>query len=756
MTNSDSKNDQTKSHVIQGIDPVIHQYRLVGRLGSGGMGEVFLAEDTSLKRFVALKFMGAEHQNNAELRTRFVREAQAAAKLSHPNIVTIHEVAEHNGRPFFSMEHVEGESLKTHAGGRKLSTVHVLDLITQVASGLQEAHRLGVIHRDIKPANILIDKSGRARIVDFGLAALVGSEQITQIGSTLGTIGYMSPEQVRGEPADERSDLFSLGVVSYELLTGRRPFRADNEAAVLYAIVHADPEPLAERDEIDIAPIQEIINRLLHKEPSSRFQNAGELLQGLRKLLPAGIGLSNREENQASIAVLPFSNLSADPEQEYFCDGIAEDIISDLKNINDLRVVARTSAFAFKGKNEDIRRIGRQLNVGYILEGSVRKGGARVRITAQLIEVASGYHIWSEKYDRQLQDIFAIQDDISHAIVEKLKLQLGGDRTGRRTAKQAPIEAYQLYSQGRHELNKRTAKAFTKALEFFNRSLESAPDFAQVHSGLADAYFLLFAYDLISPRDAVAQARVSARRAIALNDKLADAHATLGGILTFYDWAWQDAEVAFLKALELSPGHAKAHQWYGELLTFLGRKTEAERHLQLALRLDPLSTVVLTMLGWHYIRFGDPDTGLIHLDRAIELESQNDFTYICKAAALFALNRPTSAWELLRRAKEVSDGSTLSVAMLGHFGAIAGDVESARQTLEILSSKRTEEYVPLAYLATLQLDVGNESAATASLKEAVRRHDAELVFMAVMPYYESVRNVPQLATLLSVVGLSDD
>lgn len=755
MSEFDNMDDRTRSQVPAGSDTIMRQYRLLRRLGRGGMGEVFLAEDTSLKRFVALKFIAAEHQQNEDIRSRFVREAQAAAKLSHPNVVTIHEVGEHDGRPFFAMEYVDGEPLKSYAARQELSPEQIMALARQVAEGLEAAHRQGVVHRDIKPANILVEKSGRARIVDFGLAAVAGSDQITEVGSTLGTIGYMSPEQVRGEPVDQRSDLFSFGIVLYELLAGNRPFVADTEAAVLYAIVNSAPPPLPSVAGVDGSRLEAVINRLLCKEPSDRYPTAGDLLRDLQALGEYSSGVSSPDQSGASIAVLPFANLSTDPEQEYFCDGIAEDIISDLKHIKDLRVVARTSAFAFKGKNEDIRQIGRKLNVGYVLEGSVRKGGSRVRITAQLIEVTSGYHLWSERYDRQLEDIFAIQDDISHAIVEKLKLQLGSRHGERRQAGVASIEAYELYSQGRHELNKRTAEGFARARELFEECLGLAPDFAPVHTGLADTYFLLFAYDLMSPRDAIARGRVAAQRSIELSPELADTHATLGGIHTFYDWAWQDAEQSFLRALELSPGHTTAHQWYGELLTFMGRQQEAGQHLHLSHQQDPLSTIVLTMLGWYFIRFDDYSSALPYLTKSVELGSKNDFTYVLLAHGYMALGDSERAWQELDRADEISGGgSVMAITMKGHYAAAEGRPAVAEEMLHRLQQKHKEEYIPQAYFATLYLAIGDESKAIACLKESIRRHDAELIFMAVMPYYRQARQIQQVATLLSVLGLS--
>jgi len=714
---------------------VVKQYRLVRQLGRGGMGEVYLAEDTSLRRFVALKFIAGDRDENTDHRSRFIREAQAVAKVSHPNVVTIYEVAEHKGRPFFAMEHIEGEPLRQYVARQQLDLLSILDLANQMIAGLQAAHDHGVVHRDIKPANILVEKSGRLRIVDFGLAAMLGAEQITQTGSTLGTIGYMSPEQVRGEAADQRSDLFSFGIVLYELLAGHRPFEADNEAAILYAIVNSTPPPLPAREGVDLTPLQGLVSRLLEKDPARRYADAGTVRQELEAVAAELAHGPPADPAGASIAVLPLSNLSPDPEQEYFCDGIAEDIISDLKQIRNLRVVARTSAFAFKGKNEDIRQIGRQLNVAYVLEGSVRKGGARLRITAQLIEVATGFHVWSERYDRQLEDIFAIQDDISQAIVEKLKLELGENHGGRSRTEAVPIEAYELYSQGRHELNKRTADGFNRARDCFTRCLQLAPDFAEAQTGLADAYFLIFAYDLQSPRDAIARSRVAAQRSLELNNKLADTYATLGGLHTYYDWAWQDAESAFLRALEISPGHTTAHQWYGELLTFLGRRAEAEQHLTVSLQQDPLSVPVLTMFGWHYLRFGNLVAALPHLRKAAELGSGNDFTYICTAQGLMAEGKRSEAWELLDTADRVSEGSAMAITMMGLYASLEGNTEKPEAMYQRLLAKANEEYIPQAYFATLHVALGNEPEAVACLKESIRRHDAELIFMAVMPAY---------------------
>ena len=753
MSQEIPENDRTASVAILTEGSIVGHYKIIRHLGAGGMGEVYLAEDTGLKRQVALKFLSPHLCTGEDNRKRFAREARAAAKLDHPHIVTVHEVAEHQGRPFFAMAYVEGQLLKDIVSPDGIRIDQVFEFGIQIGQGLEAAHDAGVTHRDIKPSNILIDSHSRARIVDFGLAIVRGAEDLTQTGSTLGTIGYMSPEQVRGEEIDHRSDIFSLGVVLYELITGQPPFRSNSQAATLHAITHNEPVDLDSLRSDIPAGLQEVIGKSLEKNKAQRYQSVTELVSDLQRLRSGSKPIAAPKETAPSIAVLPFANLSADPDQEYFCDGIAEDIISDLTHLSGLRVVARTSAFAFKGKNDDIREIGRKLNVGYVVEGSVRKGGDRIRATVQLIEVATGFHLWSEKYDRQLKDIFAIQDEISKAIVDKLKLEFSGDVSKGRSQSDTPIEAYQLYSQGRHQLNRRTPEGFDMALDFFRRSRDLSPAYAPVQAGLADAYFLIFAYDLMRPRDAIARARIAAQKAIELDNALADPHATLGGLHTYYDWAWDDAEIAFKRALELSPGHACAHQWYAELLSFLDRNTEAEQHFQTALHLDPLSPVLNTMIGWHNLRVGRLEDALQYLTRAKELGSSSDFTFVLAGEANLALGREEQGLTLLTTAREKGNDSALSLSTWGRVHARRGQSEITQECLNQLLEMQKKEYIPQAYLVSLYNDLGQEDQALACLKEAIRRRDAELIFIAVMPSYTPVRANPRLADLISVLGL---
>lgn len=747
--------DPTRTYAVLTSGAQVAQYRIVKLLGSGGMGEVYLAQDTRLEREVALKFLSQPLSLEPEARLRFLREAQAAARLAHPNIVTVHEVAEFDGRPYFVMEHLEGQSLREFAAGKALPVEKALDIAGQLCEGLIAAHSKGIVHRDLKPGNIIIDPQGRVRIVDFGLAAVKGGEHLTRSGSTLGTIGYMSPEQVLGKEIDHRSDLFSAGIVLYELLTGRNFFRRDGDAATLHAIVHDQLSfPVESIGEISTS-LERLLTRLLEKEPENRFPSALELraeLAAARREMESGAA---KRTAAPSIAVLPFANLSADADQDYFCDGVSEDIISDLNQIPGIRVVARTSAFAFRGYSGDIREAGRKLGVGYVLEGSVRKAGQRVRVTAQLIEIASGYHLWSERYDRELSDIFAIQDDISRAIVDKLKLELGRRELGRRAAKDIPMEAYQLYSRARYELNKRSVEALRQALQLLLECLKLAPDYPLAHAGLADAYFLLFAYDAMPPRDAIARARIAAQHALELDDHLANPHATLGGIHTYYDWAWSDAEREFRRAIELSPGDATAHQWYGELLSYMARTEEAEEQLRIALQIDPLSAIVLTMFGWHYIRHSRFDQAGDYLNRAMALHTTNDFTYALAGWSQIALGNWEEGLRHIQTSREISDNSVMSLTFLALAHDLKGDKTTARDLLEQLLHRQEKEYVPQPYLAALHFILGDEQAALRCLQEGLRRRDSELIFTAVMPYYAALQKHPKIGALIAVLGLPD-
>jgi TolB-like protein/Tfp pilus assembly protein PilF len=617
-------------------------YDILSPLGKGGMGEVWRARDPRLGREVAIKVLPADVAAHPDRLARFEREARAVAALNHPNLVTLHSIEEADGVRFLTMEVVEGETLDRVVVHGGLATGRVLDLAIPIADALAAAHQKGVVHRDLKPANVMVSREGRVKVLDFGLAKLgdadpfggpAGATQaptmespISAIGLVVGTVPYMAPEQLRGEPADARTDLFALGVVLYELATGKRPFGGATSVEVSSAILRdVPPPPSSLRGDVP-KDLERIISRCLEKDPERRVQTAKDVRNELelvrRAVAPPAAApappvaarmasaVAAPAHDATSIAVLPFANRSADPADEYFSDGLADELLSVLVKIRGLRVAARTSSATFKGKDVTIAEVGKALHVATVLEGSVRKAGNRVRISVQLVKVEDGYPLWSETYDRTLEDIFAVQDDIAQSVVKELRTTLLGEAPDSNASGEAKAEvaaaavgrgenaeAHRLYLQGAYFLERFTQGDTASAIRYFEQALALDASHALAWAELARALSLQAAYGWVGVDDGYARARAAAQRSLALAPNLVETHLVLAQIQVYYDWDWKSGERSTLRALEIAPGSPVALAAAGTLAEYLGRYEEAERHFRHALELDPISSRSHSMLG---------------------------------------------------------------------------------------------------------------------------------------------------------------
>jgi serine/threonine protein kinase/Tfp pilus assembly protein PilF len=734
------------------IGKTISHYKILEKLGEGGMGVVYKAQDTKLDRIVALKFLPKHLLCDQEAKTRFEQEAKAASALDHPNICTIHEIDEIEGECFISMSYIEGKSLKKLIEEKTLSLKEVIDIAIQVCEGLLVAHETGIIHRDIKSDNIMVTSRGLTKIMDFGLAKLRGVSRVTKTGSTLGTIQYMSPEQAKGMEVDQRSDIFSLGVVLYEMITGQLPFRGDYEAAIMYSILNENPEPLARYKANVPEGLQRIIDRALEKDWEIRYQHIDDFRADLKKLTKE-IEFHIKKQ-QPSIAVLPFTNLSADKEQEYFCDGMAEEIINALTQVEGLRVVARTSAFAFKDKHEDIREIGRKLNVEALLEGSVRKSGKHLRITAQLINVSDGYHLWSERFDRNMEDVFSIQDEISLAIVGELKGRLLGIEksavAGRHTK---DVEAYDSYMQGRYFWNKRTEAGFQKGLECFQKAIEKDPAYALAYAGIADCYNLLGWYGVLPSKEAFTKAKAAAEMALEIDADLPEALTSLAFAVMSYDWDWEEAERNYKRALELNPRYATAHHWYAEYLVSMGRMDEAMMEAKRALEFDPLSLILIALRVMVLYLSLQYDEAVKQGKRILEMTTSFPAGHLWIGMAYTKKSMFDEAISEFQSAIALFGRSSLMQGALGYAYAASGKQEEAQKLLNELKQISEPTCVPWFHIAAIYVELGENDRAFEWLMRAYKEHDPWLVFLKVDPIWQDLHSDRRYIALLKKMGL---
>jgi serine/threonine protein kinase/Tfp pilus assembly protein PilF len=748
------------------IGKTISHYQILEKLGEGGMGVVYKVQDAKLDRIVALKFLPQHLLCDEEAKARFVHEAKAASALDHPNIATIYEIDEAEGECFISMAYVEGKSLKDLIKDRQIEgwdIGQIIDVGVQIAEGLSKAHQKGIVHRDIKSDNIMVTNEGLAKIMDFGLAKLKGVPRVTKTGTTLGTIQYMSPEQAQGIEADHRSDVFSFGVVLFEMITDQLPFKGEHEVAVIYSIVNENPEPLA-RYKSDVPDeLQRIVEKAMEKNPDMRYQHVDDLRADLRKLKKELESEVSKEQAAAtkpvlSVAVLPFRDMSAQRDQEYFCEGMAENIINALTQVEDLRVVARASAFSFRGKEIDVREIGRKLNVETLLEGSIQKAGNRLRITAQLINVADGYHLWSDKYDRDMEDIFAIQDEISLAIVDKLKVKLLGDEKVKLVKRHTDSqEAYNLYLKGRYFWNRRTEEDLEKSIECFKRAIEKDPNYALAYTGLADSYIILPSYSSFPPEEAFPKAKEATLRALDIDNTLGEAYASLALIKLDYDWDWAGAEKQFKQAIELNPGYATAHHWYALHLMYRARFDEAIKEIKTAQELDPLSLVINRVVGRVFYFARRYDQAIDALLKTIEMEPNCSWVHLHLGSVYLQKLMYKEALAEFHKEKELSRGGDVGdiilLSSLGLVHAKMGKRGEAEEALDELIKRSKQAYVSPTGLALIYFALGKNDQGFEWLEKAYDDHDLWLRQINVEPAFDSVRSDPRFKALLKKVGL---
>ena len=763
------------------------RYQIIEELGRGGMGVVYKAVDNKLKRAVALKFLPFEWTYDAQAKERFVREAQAAAALDHPNICTVHEIDEAENRIFISMAFVEGESLKARIERGLLKIDEALGLGMQVAEGLREAHKKGVIHRDIKSANIMVTESGQAKIMDFGLARVRGGTLLTKEGMTMGTIAYMSPEQAQGEEVDHRSDIWSLGVVLYEMLAGRLPFRGEHDQAVVYAILKEPPRPLtAGRPEIP-ASIEHVVGKALEKNPDQRYQSVEELIDDLKSIgegieperirarrrkaklrrwkraglyggaagllaLMALIALrlfTGRPQAIETLAVLPLENLSGDPQQEYFSDGMHEALITDLAQLGGLkRVIARSSVMRFKGTKTPLSKVAQELKVDGLITGAVLRSGDRVRVTAQLINPATEAQLWAHSYERDLRDILSLQNEIVSAITREVKVRLSPqEETRLASARQVNPEAYDAYLKGRFSWYKLSRQGLDSALEYFTLALEKDPEYALAYAGIALVWQGYMQQGFAPSDTATPKLKAAALKALELDNTLAEVHFTLAAISTWVDWDWLGAERAFRRAIELNPMYPDPRIYYAHFLNIMGRPKEAVPQADRALDLDPLNTLFQGLYAMHLMcsrRYDDA----VALLRKILGNAPNDAIALSTLRSAYHMKRMYKEALEIWKASYAAKGDHEAEEALARGFAEAGYQGALRRVAETLVARSRTSYVTPWQIATLYTRAGMNKEAIDWLEKAYQTKDLNMPYLSVDPIFDDLRNEPRFQDIL--------
>lgn len=764
------------------IGQTLGHYSVVEKIGAGGMGEVYRAHDQRLDRDVALKILPAGVLSGEDGRRRFRMEARALSKLNHPNIAVVHDFDCQDGIDFLVMEYVEGKSLFGVLGTGALPEKEIAALGVQIAEALEEAHEHGIVHRDLKPGNILVTPKGRAKVIDFGLAkflhpasGLATTESFVEVGFFAGTLPYMSPEQLLGEPPDARSDIFSFGAVLYEMATGQRPFQAKVPTALAEDIIHKPTPPVRLRPGISES-LEQIIVKCLAKDPSYRYQSAKELAVDLRRLaLPTGVAAAEVKSGRAisrprrliaaallittaivlglivitlrqrwiasgterieSLAVLPIENLSGDPAQDYFADGMTEALITDLANIGVPRVISRTSMMQYKGTRKPLPEIANELNVDGILEGSILRSGDRVRVTAQLIYARKDRHIWAHAYDRNERDILTLQNEVAQAIANAIKLEISAGLRAR-LADSHPInpEAHEAYLRGRYFWNRRTEEDLTKAKDYFEQAIAKDPEFAPAYSGLADTYFYRgYAFGHLLPDEAMPLAKAASLKSLQLDDGLAEGHTSLALIKMFYDWDFSGAEREFKRAIALNPNYATSHHAYAVLLFAMGRPNESIAEARKAMEVDPLSVPVNNIFGAMLANAGRCDEAIVQYRRILEMEPNMGMAHEGLAGCYENKGMLKEALEEQVKAR-LADGDTpqeieefrQTYAALGKKGVLNKDLQA-----ELAGWKKDHWHVDACKIAMDYAEIGNKDEAFAWIDKAIQLRSGMLIWLYV-------------------------
>jgi serine/threonine-protein kinase len=827
------------------IGNTIGHYKILSLLGAGGMGEVYLAQDTTLGRRVALKLLRGYSTTDGV--QRFQQEARAASALSHPNIAHIYEIGEAAGTNFIAMEYIEGQSLAQRISGRPLATAQILDLGMQVADALDEAHSKGITHRDIKSANVMVTARSVVKVLDFGLAKLAGpaaeqtpdNEAATQVktrpGVVMGTVSNMSPEQALGRNLDHRSDIFSLGVVLYEMATGRLPFSGESVTETIDKIAHAQPAAIARLNYDVPAELENIIKKALRKNRDERYQTARDLEVDLRSLKedlqfeekrqrstspeaggPTGSGSAGHENLKSaaepairtaeigatrptssaeyvvsgikhhkvialvalviliagvaslaayfharntevaieSIAVLPFSNQSHDPDSEYLSDGISESIINSLSQLSNLRVLARSTVFRYKGRETDPLAVGRELGVRAVLAGRVIQRGDNLTVSVELVDVRDNKQLWGEQYQRKVSDLLAVERDIAQEITGNLRLKLSGPEQSR-VARHYTVnpEAYPLYLKGRYFWNKFTPADHQRAAEYFNQAIAKDPTFALAYVGLADTYGASATNSWINPLEGYAKAKAAVKKALEIDDTLAEAHATLGALTMFYDMDWTVAEREYKRAFELNSNYILNYEVYSYLLSATGRPNEAIDMAKRGLVVDPLSVVLSNDTGQAYYLARRYDEAVTQYQKSIEIDPSDPSAYIALGGIYEQQGMYDQAIAAYQKAIKGSERTSIILGSLGHAYAASGRSGEALKILDELKEMAKQKYVSAYDLAILYTGLGDKDHAIEQLNKAYEERAGWIINLRVEPLFDPLRSDPRFPDLLRRVGL---